>query len=303
MRDEPRSAKADVDQVVVRPMTRADRPGMRASAAASIQDLQVRLGERPEPGERSGQGATGGAVVVDQLLRIDAGGAWVAVLDGHVCGAAVAGLREGLWYLAHLHVRPGLQGYGVGRRLLEAALRYGRDARGRLLHSSLDPQAMRCYQRAGFAVEPALRAVGVVRRAALPAAGRVREGGVDALDLVAEVDRIQRGAAHGPDFEVLLETGAQLLVVEQGRERGYALVEAGQPKTVAATSTPAAVALLWAALAECAGTVGVQVLRADQQWAIDVAHRAGLELRPGGPLCRQGDTGPLMPYLPHTDIL
>ena len=41
----------------------------------------------------------------------------------------------------------------------------------------------------------------------------------------------------------------------------------------------------------------------DQQWAIDVAHRAGLSLAAMGPLCRQGDTGPLAPYLPHADIL
>jgi Acetyltransferase (GNAT) family len=241
--------------------------------------------------------------LVRQLLQIDAGGAWVAMLNGQVCGAAMAGLREGLWYLAHLHVRPGLQGHGVGRRLLEAALSYGVDARGRLLHSSLDPQAMRCYHRAGFALEPALQATGVVRRPALPTGGRVRHGGIGDLDLVAEVDRTQRGAAHGPDFEVLLRSGAQLLILDDRQQRGYALIEAGEPKTVAAADAPAAVALLWAALAESNDAVSVQVLRADQQWAVDVVHRAGLGLEPIGPLCRQGDTGQLMPYLPHTGVL
>jgi GNAT superfamily N-acetyltransferase len=301
--DERQSAKLDVEHVAIRSMTQADRPGMRDSTRASIQDLQVRLGTQPEPEEQRTQASTSGGALIDQLLQIDASGAWVAVLDDQVCGASMAGLREGLWYLAHLHVRPGLQGHGVGQRLLEAALRYGRDARGRLLHSSLDPQAMRCYQQAGFALEPALQATGVVRRSALPAAGRVRQGGTDALDLVAEVDRTQRGAAHGPDFEVLLQAGARLLILEEGRERGYGLIEAGQPKTIAATNTPTAVALLWAALAEGDGPVSVQVLRADQQWAIDVVHQAGLGLEPSGPLCRQGETGPLTPYLPHTDVL
>ena len=51
----------------------------------------------------------------------------------------VAELRERPWHLARPHVRPGLQGRGVGRRLLEAALGYGADARGRLLHSLQDP--------------------------------------------------------------------------------------------------------------------------------------------------------------------
>jgi hypothetical protein len=132
---------------------------------------------------------------------------------------------------------------------------------------------------------------------------RVRLGMADDLDLVADVDRDQRGAAHGPDLDVLLRAGAQLLILDDGRQRGYALIEDGGPRIVAASDTSAAVALLWAALAESSDAVSVQVLRADQQWAIDVVHRAGLDLEPTGPLCRRGDTGRLMPYLPHTGIL
>lgn len=289
--------------VVIRPLTESDRPGMRDSARASIDDLEARLRaqpatRQPEPGPRP---SPSGAALIAQLLRLDAGGAWVAVHDREVCGAAMAGLREGLWYLAHLHVRPGMQGRGVGRRLLDAALRYAPQARGRILHSSMDPQAMRCYHLAGFQLEPALQATGVVRRSALPPAGRVREGGAADLDFVAGVDRTRRGAAHGPDFEVLLRGGARLLILQDGPERGYALLDGGRPRTVAATGT--AVALLWAALAESDGPVALEVLRGDQQWAIGVALRAGLRLQPDGPLCRLGDVGPLTTYLPHTDVL
>jgi GNAT superfamily N-acetyltransferase len=291
------------ERVVIRPMTQADRPGMGDSTQASFQDLQVRLGARPEPTAQPTESPNSGSALISQLLKIDAGGAWVAVLDDQICGGAMAGLREGLWYLAHLHVRPGLQGRGIGRRLLETALRYGPQARGRLLHSSLDPQAMRCYHLAGFALEPAFQATGLVRRAALPAEGRVRQGGISDFDLVADVDRTLRGAAHSPDFEVLLQAGARLLILEQGRQRGYALIDAGQPKTIAATDSATAVAVLWAALAESNVSVSVQVLRADQEWAIGVVLQAGLALEPGGPLCRQGDIGPLRPYLPHTVIL
>jgi GNAT superfamily N-acetyltransferase len=293
------------DDVTIRPMTEADRPAMRESTRAAFDDLLRRLGTSAEPADGPvAPSSNSGAAIVGQLLELDSAGAWVTTIDGQVCGAAMAGLRERLWYLAHLHVRPGLQGRGVGRRLLEAALRYGADARGRLLHSSLDPQAMRCYQRAGFALEPALQAVGVVRRAALPAGGRARAGGADDVDLAAEVDRGVRGAAHGPDLQVLLRAGARLLVLDDRRERGYVVIDAGTPKMLAATSTRAAVELLWAALAECGEhAVTVEILRGDQQWAIDVAHRAGLSLAPMGPLCRQGDTGPLAPYLPHADIL
>jgi GNAT superfamily N-acetyltransferase len=294
-----------MDDLTIRPMTEADRPGMRESARAAFDDLLRRLGTPAGPaGGPAAPNSNSGAAIVGQLLDLDAAGAWVATVDGDVCGGAMAGLREGLWYLAHLHVRPGQQGRGTGRQLLEAALRYGSDARGRLLHSSLDPQAMRCYQRVGFALEPAMQATGVVRRAALPAAGHARAGGAEDLDLAAEVDRSVRGAAHGPDLDVLLRAGARLLVLDDHQERGYVLIDSGTPKMLAATSTTAAVALLWAALAECGeNAVTVEMLRADQQWAIDVAHRAGLSLAAMGPLCRQGDTGPLAPYLPHADIL
>jgi hypothetical protein len=105
-------------------------------------------------------------------------------------------------------------------------------------------------------------------------------------------------------MDVLLGAGARLLVLDDRRERGYALVEDGRPVIVAATGTSAAVALLRAVLTQSADrAVSIQVLRADQQWAIDVAHRAGLGLQPTGPLCRMGDTGALAPYLPHTGVL
>jgi ribosomal protein S18 acetylase RimI-like enzyme len=324
-----------VREPTIRPMSAVDLPGMRASAQAAFHDLGERLRTPPPPPAPTSET---GPAIVHQLLGRDPGGAWLATLDDEVCGAALAGLREGLWYLAHLHVGPGHQGRGIGRRLLDAALGYGAGARGRLLHSSLDPQAMRCYQRAGFALEPAMTATGTVRRAALPATGPVRHAALPAadsaqgpalpaagpvrraavpatgdpvgagslhdLDLAAAVDRAVRGAAHGPDLAVLLRAGARLLIAERGSLRGYAVVDAGQPVIVAATDPGLAATLLWAALAESGDhPVTVQVLRADQQWAIDVVHRAGLDLQPTGPLCRQGDTGPLSPYLPHTGVL
>jgi hypothetical protein len=73
---------------------------------------------------------------------------------------------------------------------------------------------------------------------------------------------------------------------------------------VAATDPETARQLLWAALAESPeGSVTVHSLRADQQWAIDVAIEAGLHLSSTGPICRRGDTGPMQPYLPHPALL
>lgn len=295
-------------EVVVRPMRPDDRVALAASSRATQVDLRQRLGlpiprrlfEPPPPPEAAALGPS----VVRLFLDTDPGGLWVACAGEELVGAALAARREGLWYLAQFNVTPGYQGRGIGRRLLERAMAYGADARGMLLHSSPDPQAMRAYQRAGFALLPALEATGVARRDRLPVVEHVRDGDEGDLDLATAVDRIQRGAGHGPDLGLLLRLGARLLVADDGADRGYAVVDDGGPKIVAATDERTAVALLWAALAENEdAAVTVSVLRADQQWAIDVCCRAGLDLAPTGPLCRRGDTGPMAPYLPHTGLL
>lgn len=291
-----------VMRAVIRPMTFEDLPGVGASATAAFQDLDIRL-NRPVVTDLDPQREEIGRAILRQILTLDAGGAFVVAVDGAILGVAMAGLREGLWYLAQLHLAPAVQGRGLGRRLLEAALSYGADSRGMLLHSSLDPQAMRCYQRAGFTLEPALLATGSLRRSEVPATPRVRTGDTTDLDLVADIDRQLRGGPHGPDLELLLRMGAQLLVVAEGPHHGYALLRR-EPLIVAGTDTSTARELLWAALAQSPdGEICVRILRGDQQWAIDVAVRAGLQLAATGPLCRRRDTGPLAPYLPHPALL
>jgi GNAT superfamily N-acetyltransferase len=283
-------------------MTVADLPGLESSSRLSFVDLRRRLGQ-PAPPDPPAPSVAGRAII-RHLLELDASGAWVAEIDGAVAGVALAGRRERLWYLAQLHLLPGYQGLGIGRGLLAAALTYADGTAGQLLHSSLDPQAMRCYQRAGFALDTALEATGRLRRSAVPAVPHVRPGGVDDLDLAAHLDRHLRGGAHGPDLELLLRLDARMFVVDRPDARGYALAQ-DRRRIVAATDEATARALLWTVLAEgdTDADAEVQVLRADQQWAIDVAVRAGLSLAPTGPLCRRGAVGPLTPYLPHPALL
>ena len=59
-----------------------------------------------------------------------------------------------LWCLATYAVRPGLQGQGIGRPLLEAALHHGRGCLRGMLSASSDPKAMRRYRAAGFELHP-----------------------------------------------------------------------------------------------------------------------------------------------------
>src|SRR5436853_2505021 len=78
----------------------------------------------PQPGETSEARAARGQSRVAHLLETDPGGAWVAIDCERVVGVALALVREGLWGLSLLAVEPPLQGTGIGRRLLDAALGY-----------------------------------------------------------------------------------------------------------------------------------------------------------------------------------
>lgn len=289
------------EDVTIRPMTLDDRGDMLSTSRATFHHLFARVAVPTPTADQLRRRQGAGGVLVSHLIEADRDGAFVAVEGDTVVGVALAGVRERISFIAQLHVLPGHQGRGVGSRLLAAALGYAAGTDGMLLHSSLDPQAMRCYQRAGFALEPAMQASGPLRRSAIPAVPGVRES--DDLELAADVDRGVRRGAHGADLEILRKLGGRLFVVDDGPRRGYAMLD-GSPLMVAATDDATAASLLWAALAESdADEVAISVLRADQQWAIDVAVRAHLSLAVTGPLCRRGDTGPCRPYLPHNAIL
>ena len=239
------------------------------------------------------------------LLRTDPEGCWVAADGEQVVGVAVAFRREKLWGLSMFVVAAGYRGKGVGARLLERALSYYEGCRGGIIASSTHPGAMRSYATAGFALHPTLTAKGSVNRKMLPAASpAIRDGEEADLELAADVDRHLRGAAHGPDLEFILRTGARFLVSEHPAGRGYATARDGSPWLVAATQPAVAMDLLWASLADAAETgVDVRWLTGAQQWAVRVALAAGLELESAGPLCFRGALGPLAPYLPNGGFL
>src|SRR5438067_53525 len=56
------------------------------------------------------------------FLGVDPGGCWVAEDGGGIGGFAISQNRGRFWYLATYGVRTGLQGKGVGKRLLDAVL-------------------------------------------------------------------------------------------------------------------------------------------------------------------------------------
>ena len=273
---------------------------MRADdvAAADLVAFEALWGMVPRPGETLEARARRGQSRIAHLLETDPGGAWVAESGGRVVGTALALVRDALWGLSLFAVEPVLQGNGVGRQLLDAALGYADGARGALILSSTDPKAMRRYARAGFALRPAVAAAGIVDRAALPARHpEIRAATGDDLGATEAVSRAVRGATHAPDLPNALAGGHELLVLG---DRGFVLHRGGAPGLLAARDEETAQALLWAALGASApgATVHVDFMSAGQDWAVAVALEAGLALSPDGPIFVRGEVGPLRPYLP-----
>jgi GNAT superfamily N-acetyltransferase len=228
----------------------------------------------------------------------DPDGAFVAELDGRVIGVAQAILRERLWILSMFAVQPGIQSGGAGRALLEQAVGYGRDTDAGLIVSSNDPRALRLYARAGFALQPTLRADGEVDRRALPRTeNRVREDDLaDDLESLAALARAIRGAPYTCELRYALARGGRLLRLE---DRGFAVVyEDGSLWLLVARDEETASALLWTALALAEGPSRVRWITGDQQWAIAAVVQARLKLTAYGALCVRGKPGTLRPFVP-----
>jgi GNAT superfamily N-acetyltransferase len=231
----------------------------------------------------------------ERCLATDPGGAWVAENHRELVGCSLAIVREGVWGLSLLVVRPDAQSSGVGRELLARAHAHANGARGRIVLASPDPRALRAYANLGLALHPALAARGRARPLAAPR--EVRSGTHDDLPLTVAVDRAVRGAAHGDDITAFMAAGCELLVLDG---RGYAVVRDGAVKQLAAYDEEAAATLLRAALAAAAGKeAAVEWITGAQPWAIRPCLDAGLELRFDiGAVFLGGDVGPFAPYLP-----
>ncbi len=277
-------------------MAAADECAYEAFAA-----LDAAHGEPPS--ERSPIDAARRRHRIAHVLGTDPGGSWVAEADGEIVGVALAIVREGVWGLSLFTTTPRHQGAGIGRRLLDATLEYGRDARGGIILATTDPRAIRRYALAGFDLWPTIDANGVPETGALPDSGAVRDGVVaDDAALCHDVGRRVRGASHGPDIEAMVAAGGRLLV-DPGH--GFAIHRDGSPKLLAALDEGSAQRLLAASLREAApgAEASVEFMTAGQDWAVEVCVAARLSLVPGGPVFVRGELGPMAPYLPSGPYL
>jgi GNAT superfamily N-acetyltransferase len=272
-------------------------------SARSFHDVDQRETPRsaPVPAPRQASRADAWVHRTTALLGSDPGGCWVAEDDSGLLGVATSATRELLWFLATYAVQPGHQGRGIGAQLLGAALHHGQGCLRGMISSSPDPRAVRRYRRAGFSLHPQMAAGGEVDRTALPVVEKVREAGLSDLDLMDSVDRRTRGAAHGRDHALIALHGRPL-VSDSTTGSGYVYTEGGRVAALAATNRLTATRLLWAALAEATGPVTLSHVTAANEWAVDVALDAGLEIRTEGYLALRGMRPPA-PYLHHGALL
>ncbi len=258
----------------------------------------------PDPSARPPHRAAAWHARTRHLLATDPGGCWVVEVEEEVVGFATSLVRDLMWILASYAVRPGLQGQGLGRALLDAALQHGRGCLRGMLNASADPQALRRYALAGFRLQPQMLLHGTVSREVLPVVRHVREGTPGDRDLLDSLDRRTRGAAHGPDHEVLARE-LRLIVTDRPAGSGYAYVnDRGAPILLAATSRKAAATLTWEALATSDPDVAVEVphVSAANHWAVDLAMAARLDVWSRGFLALRRMKDPA-PYLPHPTLL
>lgn len=291
---------------LLRPLTAADLPACEAISSRAFLELDARTYQRawPDPTPRSPDRAEAWINRTLALLRTDPGGCWAAELDGELVGFATSLRRELLWVLGSYAVRPGLQGRGIGRELLAAAASHGQGCLRAMLNSSQDQQALRRYRLAGFDTLPQVMICGHVDRSVLPVVERVRPGTESDFDLMDSLDRRTRHAGHGSDHAVLAAQ-FRLLVLDHRTGQGYAWVDdKGGVACLAADSRKSARLLMWEALAGSDPGVPVEIghVSPANQWALEVATEARLDIYPRGFLALRGMKDPA-PYIPHSTLL
>src|SRR3954454_23463759 len=85
-------------------------------------DLRMHRTGEPAPQRRTATGSKLWAGMLRHMVRADPAGSFVAEDKAGLLGASVSLRRDLLWILSDYVVRPGVQGRGVGRQLLDAAL-------------------------------------------------------------------------------------------------------------------------------------------------------------------------------------
>lgn len=280
-------------EVLFRPMRPDDVVAAERLSDEAFLELDRRTVRRgmPEPEPRTEAHSAGWIARSTHILTTDPEGCWVAEDATGMVGFATSLRREGTWILATYAVRPGQQGRGIGKQVLDLALGHSRGCLHGMLSASDDPKAIRRYLLAGFRMHPQMYLTGTVDRSAIPSGtgSRVREGSAADTELMDSVDRRCRGAAHGPDHPVL-QGLFRPIVSDTTAGSGYAYLNAttGAVALLAASNRRTAQALLWAAVADGPDEQSIHHVTAANDWAIEIGTAVRLDLHTTGHLALRG---------------
>jgi GNAT superfamily N-acetyltransferase len=282
-------------------MTADDLAAAERVTAIGFHELDTRMFRRswPDPQLRPPDRSASWVRRTGHLLATDPGGCWVAERDAELVGVVVSFVREKMWLLASYAVVPAAQGLGLGRALLAPALEHGKGSLRGMLNASNDPKAVRRYHDVGFRLHPQMFLRGRPDRSTIPVVEKVREGSATDVDLMDSVDRRTRGAAHGPDHEILLEQ-YRLVVSDTSTGQGYAYLDDGIA-LLAATDRRTAARLMWEAIASSDDLL-IGHITPENDWAVEVGLAARLELDQGGYQALR-HMNPPKPYLPHGALM
>jgi GNAT superfamily N-acetyltransferase len=282
-------------------MTAEDVAAAERVTAIGFHELDTRMFRRswPDPQLRPPDRSAAWVRRTRHLVATDPGGCWVAERDAELLGVVVSFVREKMWLLASYAVVPGAQGLGLGRALLAPALEHGKGSLRGMLNASNDPKAVRRYHDVGFRLYPQMFLRGKPDRSTIPVVEKVREGSATDIELMDSVDRGTRGAAHGPDHEILLEQ-YRLVVSDTSTGQGYAYLDDGVA-LLAATNRRTAARLMWEAIASSDDLL-IGHITPENDWAVEVGLAARLELDQGGYQALRHMKPPKL-YLPHGALM
>lgn len=299
------TAATDEAEVVIRPFRdgaefELDIADADFMAYTSLSEVGRQFGF--SMGERDAARIAWAQARIRHLVDTDPGGCFVADQDGQVVGVGLALRRGSLWFLSLLAVQVGLQAQGIGRRLLDATLEYGKDCSAAMICASPDPKALRRYGRAGFALHPAFEVTGKPNRDEIPSDLGVRAGDWDRdLDFVEDLIVARRGEPYGTDLLWCRDQGLRLFIRDGATpdDRAFAIGNGqGRVNLLAGASDDAAARVFWQVIAEAEGEVLAGYLQSNQQWAIEVALAAKLRFAMSDALCTRGTLQSPTPYLP-----
>jgi GNAT superfamily N-acetyltransferase len=146
----------------------------------------------------------------------------VAELDGRVVGSNFMAEGDPIRGIGPITVDPGVQGSGVGRRLMEAALARAGDALGvRLVQDAFNTRSMSLYASVGFNVrEPLLLMQGTPRSG--PDQGyAVRPMTIADVDACGALCTAVHGIGRTHELQEALQVFAPFVVEREGRITGY----------------------------------------------------------------------------------